>query len=134
MPSLYIQICKGCYTTRLAKLPALESFLRGHMYTAVKPDLSVTCILSILLRLFFVAKELTLEGICLSHQIHYDRYGKDGVFSHKEVSVLFVPGLSDCLPSLNAWKEQWLAHKKAIADRERHTALKKEVCISIVSF
>lgn len=70
----------------------------------------------------------------MSHQIHYDRYGKDGVFSHKEVSVLFVPDLSDCLPSLNVWKEQWLAHKKAIADRERHIAQKTEVCVSIVLF
>ena len=68
----------------------------------------------------------------MSHQIHYDRYGKDGVLSHKEVSVLFVPDLSDCLPSLNVWKEQWLAHKKAVVERERQIALKKEVCAFIV--
>ena len=67
----------------------------------------------------------------MSHQIHYDRYGKDGVFSHKEVSVLLVPDLSDCLPSLNVWKEQWLAHKKTVAERERHIVLKKEVGVYI---
>jgi len=52
-------------------------------------------------------------------QIHYDRIGNDGLFSHKEVTVLFVPDLLDCLPSLNAWREQWLTHKKSIAEREK---------------
>ena len=65
-------------------------------------------------------------------QIHYDRLGKDGLFSHKEVTVLFVPDLSECLPSLDAWKDQWLAHKKAVAERERQLSLKKEVCSYIV--
>ncbi|KAL9261929.1 SHORT ROOT IN SALT MEDIUM 1-like protein, partial [Drosera capensis] len=37
-------------------------------------------------------------------EIHYDRIGEDGLFSHKEVTVLFVPDLSNCLPSLDAWK------------------------------
>ncbi|XP_038884205.1 protein SHORT ROOT IN SALT MEDIUM 1-like [Benincasa hispida] len=35
--------------------------------------------------------------------------------------------LSDCLPSLNVLKEQWLTHKRAIVDRERHVAPKKEI-------
>lgn len=61
-------------------------------------------------------------------QIHYDRTGKDGLFSHKEISVLYVPDLSECLPSLETWRDQWLTHKKAIAERERQLALKKEVC------
>ncbi|PWA84202.1 DBC1/CARP1-like protein [Artemisia annua] len=60
-------------------------------------------------------------------EIHYDRVGKDGLFSHKEVTVLYIPDLSDCLPSLDAWRDQWLAHKKAVAERERLHALKKEV-------
>ena len=64
-------------------------------------------------------------------QIHYDRLGKDGLLSHK-VTVLFVPDLSECLPSLDAWKDQWLAHKKAVAERERQLSLKKEVCCCIV--
>ncbi|KAL9269418.1 SHORT ROOT IN SALT MEDIUM 1-like protein [Drosera capensis] len=59
-------------------------------------------------------------------EIHYDRIGEDGLFSHKEVTVLFVPDLSNCLPSLDAWKEQWLSHKKAVAERERKLSLKKE--------
>lgn len=65
-------------------------------------------------------------------QIHYDRVGKDGLFSHKEVTVLFVPDLSECLPSLEAWRDQWLAHKKDVAGREQQVALKKEVCGYIV--
>ncbi|KAK7824020.1 hypothetical protein CFP56_034918 [Quercus suber] len=36
-----------------------------------------------------------------------DRLGKDGLFSHKEVTVLFVPDFSECLPSLDAWRDQW---------------------------
>ncbi|XAR53200.1 hypothetical protein NMG60_11021653 [Bertholletia excelsa] len=59
-------------------------------------------------------------------EIHYDRIGKDGLFSHKEVTVLYVPDLSDCLPPLDAWRDQWFAHKKAVADREHRLALKKE--------
>ncbi|XP_021725197.1 cell division cycle and apoptosis regulator protein 1-like isoform X2 [Chenopodium quinoa] len=59
-------------------------------------------------------------------EIHYDRVGKDGLFSHREITVLFVPDLSDCLPSLNVWREQWLAHKKAVAGREKQLSLGKE--------
>jgi hypothetical protein len=64
---------------------------------------------------------------CYVFQIHYDRIGKDGFFSHKEITVLYVPDLSDCLPSLDEWRDQWLAHKKAVAERERQISLKKEV-------
>ncbi|XP_042494256.1 protein SHORT ROOT IN SALT MEDIUM 1-like [Macadamia integrifolia] len=59
-------------------------------------------------------------------EIHYDRVGKDGLFNHKEVTVLFVPDLSDCLPSLEEWRDQWMAHKKSVAERERQLAMKKE--------
>ncbi|KAL6543907.1 hypothetical protein OROGR_010404 [Orobanche gracilis] len=60
-------------------------------------------------------------------EIHYDRVGKDGNFSHKEVTVLYVPDLSDCLPSLDSWREQWFNHKKAISERVRLRNLMKEV-------
>ncbi|XP_023769334.1 protein SHORT ROOT IN SALT MEDIUM 1 isoform X1 [Lactuca sativa] len=60
-------------------------------------------------------------------EIHYDRVKKDGIFSHKEVTVLYVPDLSDCLPSADAWRDQWLSHKKAIAEREHQHALKREI-------
>ncbi|GFS39133.1 ATP/GTP-binding protein family [Actinidia rufa] len=59
-------------------------------------------------------------------RIHYDRVGKDGMFSHKEVTVLYVPDLADCLPSLEAWRDQWLAHKKAITEKRCQLAVKKE--------
>lgn len=63
-----------------------------------------------------------------SVQVHYDRVGNDGLFSHKEITVLYVPDLSDCLPSLDLWRDQWLAHKKAIAERENLQKLKNQVC------
>ncbi|KAK6913159.1 DBC1/CARP1 catalytically inactive NUDIX hydrolase domain [Dillenia turbinata] len=59
-------------------------------------------------------------------EIHYDRVGKDGLFSHKEVTVLFVPDLSECLPSFEKWRDEWLAFKKAISEREHQLFLKRE--------
>jgi len=29
-------------------------------------------------------------------------------FSHKEITVLYVPNMSDCLPLLEEWRDQWL--------------------------
>lgn len=29
-------------------------------------------------------------------------------FSHKEITVLYVPNLPDCLPSLDEWRDQWV--------------------------
>lgn len=60
-------------------------------------------------------------------QIHYDRIGKDGLFSHREVTVLYVPDISDCLPSLESWRDQWISHKRAVAERDRQLNLKREV-------
>ncbi|KAH0899454.1 hypothetical protein HID58_049022 [Brassica napus] len=51
--------------------------------------------------------------------IHYDRVGTDGVSSFREITVLFVPDLSECIPSFDAWKTRWVAHKKALAERDR---------------
>ncbi|KAH0939681.1 hypothetical protein HID58_007142, partial [Brassica napus] len=42
-----------------------------------------------------------------------------------EITVLFVPDLSECLPSFDAWKTQWLAHKKALAGKVAKDAEKK---------
>ncbi|KAI3983150.1 hypothetical protein MKX01_030872 [Papaver californicum] len=58
-------------------------------------------------------------------EIHYNRLGKDGLFSHKEITVLYIPDLSECLPSLEAWRDQLLVHKKAIAEREQRLAAQK---------
>ncbi|XP_078444603.1 ATP/GTP-binding protein family isoform X2 [Wolffia australiana] len=44
-------------------------------------------------------------------EIHYERVDKDGLPSHKEVTVLYLPDLSHCLPSRDQWKSQWLAQK-----------------------
>lgn len=59
-------------------------------------------------------------------QIHYERVGKDGLSSHREVTVLYVPDISECLPSLELWRDQWISHKKAVAERDRQQNLKKE--------
>ena len=32
---------------------------------------------------------------------------------------MFVPDLSECIPSFDAWKTRWVAHKKALAERDR---------------
>jgi len=58
-------------------------------------------------------------------EVHYNRIGKDGLFSHKEITVLFVPNLSECLPSVDIWKNNWIAYKKSKAEREQLT-MKKE--------
>ncbi|TVU07901.1 hypothetical protein EJB05_41277, partial [Eragrostis curvula] len=58
-------------------------------------------------------------------EVHYNRIGKDGLFSHKEITVLFVPNLSECLPSVDVWKNNWITYRKAKAERELLT-LKKE--------
>ena len=63
-------------------------------------------ILFLVTRVFTGSRNLIFNSTrCL--QIHYDRLGKDGLFSHKEVTVLFVPDFSECLPSLDAWRDQW---------------------------
>ncbi|KAK1267334.1 hypothetical protein QJS04_geneDACA000562 [Acorus gramineus] len=59
-------------------------------------------------------------------EIHYDRVGKDGLFSHKEITVLFIPDLSACLPSVDEWQKQWIAYKKNLTEKERRLASKKE--------
>ncbi|XP_062229048.1 protein SHORT ROOT IN SALT MEDIUM 1-like isoform X2 [Phragmites australis] len=58
-------------------------------------------------------------------EVHYNRIGKDGLFSHKEITVLFVPNLSECLPSVDLWKNNWIAYRKSKAEREQLT-VKKE--------
>ncbi|RVW32034.1 hypothetical protein CK203_097412 [Vitis vinifera] len=73
-----------------------------------------------------LGKFCLFNGYATYAQIHYDRIGEDGFFSHKEVTVLFVPDLSGCLPSLDTWRDQWLAHKKAVAERTCQLSLKRE--------
>ncbi|GJT00024.1 cell division cycle and apoptosis regulator protein 1-like protein isoform X1 [Tanacetum coccineum] len=63
------------------------------------------------------AKELT--GLDLKNCRHCNPF-------LEEVTVLYIPDLSDCLPSIDAWRDQWLSNKKAIAGRECLQALKGE--------
>ncbi|AQK82538.1 ATP/GTP-binding protein family [Zea mays] len=57
-------------------------------------------------------------------EVHYNRIGKDGLFSHKEITVLFVPNLLECLPSVDIWKNNWILYKKSKAEREQLTVKK----------
>jgi len=59
-------------------------------------------------------------------EVHYNRIGKDGLFSHKEITVLFVPNLSECLPSVDIWKNNWILYKKSKAEREELTVKKEK--------
>uniref|UniRef100_A0A0E0LCP7 EF-hand domain-containing protein n=1 Tax=Oryza punctata TaxID=4537 RepID=A0A0E0LCP7_ORYPU len=58
-------------------------------------------------------------------EIHYNRVGKDGLFSHKEITVIFVPNLSECLPSVDLWKKNWAAYRKSRIEKEQ-LIMKKE--------
>ncbi|KAF7049273.1 hypothetical protein CFC21_057840 [Triticum aestivum] len=58
-------------------------------------------------------------------EVHYNRIGKDGLFSHKEISVLFVPNLSECIPSVELWKKTWITYRNSKVDREK-LAIKSE--------
>uniref|UniRef100_A0A8R7Q6N6 EF-hand domain-containing protein n=1 Tax=Triticum urartu TaxID=4572 RepID=A0A8R7Q6N6_TRIUA len=58
-------------------------------------------------------------------EVHYNRIGKDGLFSHKEITVLFVPNLSECIPSVELWKKTWITYRNSKVDREK-LAIKSE--------
>ncbi|CAA6665213.1 unnamed protein product [Spirodela intermedia] len=60
-------------------------------------------------------------------KIHYDRIGKDGLLSHKEITVLYLPDLSNCLPSIDQWRSQWLAHKMMVAEKEQFAEKQKKL-------
>lgn len=59
-------------------------------------------------------------------EIHYDRVGKDGLCSYREITFLFLPDLESCLPSLDVWRSQWISRREAKVEREREELLKKE--------
>lgn len=59
-------------------------------------------------------------------EVHYNRIGKDGLFSHKEITVLFVPNLSECLPSVDMWKNNWVAYRTSKAEKEQITVKKEK--------
>ncbi|URD78443.1 cell division cycle and apoptosis regulator 1 [Musa troglodytarum] len=118
---------------KFAVLKKDRSFLAiggpSHVTLDGDPQLNDSSLIQTAIRHVKHATQLDLHN-CLHWnrflEIHYNRVGKDGLFSHKEVTVLFVPNLSECLPSVDLWQSQWLAHKKEIAERERQLALKQE--------
>ncbi|CAM0872848.1 unnamed protein product [Alopecurus aequalis] len=60
-------------------------------------------------------------------EVHYNRIGKDGLFSHKEITVLFVPNLSECVPSVDTWKNTWIAYRKSKAGTDKLTINNEQV-------
>lgn len=80
--------------------------------------------------LYFVSSRILYYSIVVFYlQIHYDRVGKDGLSGYKEVTFLFLPDLENCLPSLDAWRSQWVSRRDARVEREREAMLKMEkVC------
>ncbi|XP_047090309.1 protein SHORT ROOT IN SALT MEDIUM 1-like [Lolium rigidum] len=94
------------------------------------PSTDCSCLIQTAIR---CTKELV--QVDLSHcthwnhflEIHYNRIGKDGLFSHKEITVLFVPNLSECVPSVDVWKNTWIAYRKSKADREKLTIKNEKV-------
>ncbi|XP_024390876.1 uncharacterized protein [Physcomitrium patens] len=51
-------------------------------------------------------------------EVHYERLGEDGLPSHKEITVMFLPTISDCVPSIEAWQAQWKARQQAKIESE----------------
>ncbi|KAL1537122.1 ATP/GTP-binding protein family [Salvia divinorum] len=70
--------------------------------------------------------KVLMEHQTLAMLIHYERVEKDGFSSHREVAVLYVPDILDCLPSIELWRDQWISHRKAVAERDRQKKRYKE--------
>lgn len=51
-------------------------------------------------------------------QVHYERLGEDGLPSHKEITVMFLPTLGACIPSPEIWQMQWNQRQQARLDSE----------------
>ncbi|XP_043696609.1 protein SHORT ROOT IN SALT MEDIUM 1-like, partial [Telopea speciosissima] len=73
----------------------------------------------------FVSRSV-VEILSKNDQIHSeDLYSSNSLFLNI-VTVHIVKYLSDCLTSLEVWRDHWVVHKKAIAERESQLSLKKK--------
>ncbi|KAL2613073.1 hypothetical protein R1flu_024765 [Riccia fluitans] len=59
-------------------------------------------------------------------EVHYERTGEDGLSSHREVTVIFLPDLSKCLPSLGDWQLQCTQLRQSKLEREGQAKGDKE--------
>ncbi|BBN17937.1 hypothetical protein MPTK1_7g18160 [Marchantia polymorpha subsp. ruderalis] len=59
-------------------------------------------------------------------EVHYERPGEDGLPSHREVTVMFVPDLSSCLPLLGDWHQQCTLWRQSKLEREGQAKAEKD--------
>ncbi|CAM6124426.1 unnamed protein product [Calypogeia fissa] len=59
-------------------------------------------------------------------EVHYERLGEDGLPSHNDVTVIFIPDLSQVLPLLEDWQLRWTQWKQLKFDREASAKGEKE--------
>jgi hypothetical protein len=46
-------------------------------------------------------------------EVHYERQGENGLPSLKEITVMFLPSISDIIPSTEVWQARWRARQQA---------------------
>ncbi len=67
-------------------------------------------------------------------QVHYNRVAEDGISSHKEITVMFLPNLSDSIPILEVGQAQSMEQQQAklendIADKNEKVCTIKEASL-----
>ncbi len=67
-------------------------------------------------------------------QVHYNRVAEDGISSHKEITVMFLPNLSDSIPILEVGQAQSREQQQAklehdIADKNEKVCTIKEASL-----
>jgi uncharacterized protein (DUF39 family) len=79
------------------------------------------------------ALSVTQTNGCLV-QVHYNRVAEDGISSHKEITVMFLPSLSDSIPILEVGQAQSREQQQAklehdIADNNEKVCTIKEASL-----
>jgi hypothetical protein len=67
-------------------------------------------------------------------QVHYNRVAEDGISSHKEITVMFLPNLSDSIPIMEVGQAQSSEQQQAklehdIADKNEKVCTIKEASL-----
>jgi hypothetical protein len=50
--------------------------------------------------------------------VHYERLGEDGLPSHNDVTVIYIPDLSQVVPLLEDWQLRWTSWKQSKLELE----------------
>lgn len=93
----------------------LEVLLHTHIPSILVKDISDNGIF-----LFFTKRIslLCLSRMILRVQVHYERQGENGLPSLKEITVMFLPSISDIIPSTEVWQARWRARQQAKLESE----------------